>query len=72
MNVTKFKGATAFVLGYTGGAGKEIARLLLERDLFKSVVLIGRREVDYKDEPTFQKAVSYLDDYLFVFLAKYE
>uniref|UniRef100_A0A914VMS7 Protein HTATIP2 n=1 Tax=Plectus sambesii TaxID=2011161 RepID=A0A914VMS7_9BILA len=63
MNLTKFKDVTAFVLGYTGGAGKEIARLLLERDLFKTVVLIGRREVDYKDEPTFQKAKQVVVDF---------
>jgi oxidoreductase len=40
---------TAFVLGYTGEVGKEIVRELLEKKIFKKVVLIGRRSVTYED-----------------------
>jgi len=40
---------TAFVTGYTGEVGKEIVREILEKKIFKKVVLIGRRHVTYDD-----------------------
>ena len=41
---------SAFVLGYTGGVGKELVKALLESHVFAKVVLIGRRTVTYEDE----------------------
>ena len=41
---------TAFVVGYTGEIGKELVKELLTSNVFKHVVLIGRREVKYEDE----------------------
>ena len=41
---------TGFVLGYTGEVGKEVVKELAAHDLSK-VVLIGRRQVKYEEEP---------------------
>jgi N-acetyl-gamma-glutamylphosphate reductase len=55
MNAMKTK--TAFVVGHTGAVGKQIVRVLLEKKLFKSVVLIGRRKVDFGDDPIYKDVV---------------
>lgn len=38
------------ILGYTGETGKYLTRYILESRLFKNVVLIGRRHVQYQEE----------------------
>jgi len=40
------KMCTAFVLGHTGGCGKELVKALSKAKLFQRVVLIGRRQVE--------------------------
>jgi len=45
-NLSKCAEKSAFVIGYTGGVGKELVRELLEKRIFKKVVLIGRRQID--------------------------
>jgi hypothetical protein len=47
------------ILGYTGASGKALAHEILSRNIFQSVVLIGRRIVDYKEE-FYKNAVSTL------------
>jgi len=42
---TAYQEQTAFVIGFTGEVGKELVKELLERNVFKKVLLIGRREV---------------------------
>uniref|UniRef100_A0A914W7G1 Protein HTATIP2 n=1 Tax=Plectus sambesii TaxID=2011161 RepID=A0A914W7G1_9BILA len=54
---------TAFVLGYTGGIGQQIARLLLEKRIFKNVVLIGRREVDFGGDPLYKDVIQRVVDF---------
>lgn len=51
------KDKTAFVVGYTGEVGKELTRELLEKKIFKKVLLFGRRIVDYDNE-IYQNAVN--------------
>ena len=41
---------TVGILGYTGESGKALTNELLKLNLFKQVVLIGRRKVDYPDD----------------------
>lgn len=41
---------SAFILGYTGEVGKELVKQLAREKVFKKIVLIGRRKVEYKDE----------------------
>ena len=38
------------IIGYTGETGKELAKQILKLKIFKSVTLIGRRNVDYTEE----------------------
>lgn len=40
---------TAFILGFTGEIGKEVTREVLEKRIFKKVILIGRRQVVFED-----------------------
>jgi len=40
----------AFVVGFTGECGKELVRELLQRKVFKKLVLIGRRQVQLDGE----------------------
>jgi len=40
----------AFVLGGTGAIGKELVKALLRKRIFSRIVLIGRRQVVYKDD----------------------
>jgi len=47
---TTFQSQMAFVVGYTGGVGKELVKELLQRNIFKKVVLIGRRQVQLDGE----------------------
>ncbi|KAK7098841.1 oxidoreductase HTATIP2-like [Littorina saxatilis] len=47
----KDQGHTAFVLGYTGETGKQLIKDLNRLQIFKKVVLVGRREI--KLDPTF-------------------
>lgn len=49
-DVNKFKNQSAFVAGYTGEVGKQVAKLLLTHKIFGRVVLVGRRVVDYTEE----------------------
>ncbi|XP_074660117.1 protein HTATIP2-like [Tubulanus polymorphus] len=46
----KEKGLTAFVVGYTGATGRVLVRQLLEKQIFKRLVLIGRRKVEFEDD----------------------
>lgn len=57
VNLTKFNTKCAFVVGYTGEVGKELVRKLLEKRIFKKLILIGRRQVAY-DNPLYASAVS--------------
>ena len=41
------KGHSAFVLGYTGKVGKALTKQLAKFNLFKKVLLIGRRSVQF-------------------------
>ena len=54
------KSEKAFVLGYTGETGKQIVKLLLENKIFKQLVLIGRRKVEFGDDPLYENVVSLL------------
>ncbi|KAK7500426.1 hypothetical protein BaRGS_00008333 [Batillaria attramentaria] len=60
-NLGKFKneGHTAFVLGYTGESGKALIKDFNQLQLFKRVVLIGRREItlDPSFGPEFEQKV---------------
>ncbi|XP_064635302.1 oxidoreductase HTATIP2-like [Lineus longissimus] len=51
-NVESFKGKnmSAFIVGYTGETGKVLVRECLQRNIFKKLVLIGRREVKYNED----------------------
>jgi len=50
------------VLGYTGESGKALIAELLDNDVFKNTVLIGRRTVDYTEE-SYKKATQKLVDF---------
>lgn len=45
----RFSDKSAFVVGYTGEIGKELVRELLEKKIFKQLILVGRRNVVYED-----------------------
>lgn len=54
----------AFVVGYTGETGKTLVKELLQRKVFKKLILIGRRQVKldgdlYKD--TVSPLVGYIE-----------
>ncbi|XP_071121569.1 oxidoreductase HTATIP2-like [Mytilus edulis] len=58
----------AFVLGYTGETGKALVKELSRRKVFKKVMLIGRREVQFEKDlgPEFEQKVvdfDHLNDY---------
>jgi hypothetical protein len=38
------------IFGYTGETGKVLTTEVLKQNLFKNVVLIGRRKVEYKED----------------------
>jgi N-acetyl-gamma-glutamylphosphate reductase len=57
VDTNAMKTKTAFVVGHTGAVGKEILRVLLEKKLFKNVVMIGRRKVDFGDDPLYKDVV---------------
>jgi oxidoreductase len=46
----KAKNISAFIVGYTGETGKVLVRELLQRNIFKKIILIGRREVKYNED----------------------
>jgi len=50
VNEYQQKKKRAFVIGYTGGVGTELVKVLLRSQIFAKVVLIGRRIVKYEDE----------------------
>uniref|UniRef100_A0A914WA45 Protein HTATIP2 n=1 Tax=Plectus sambesii TaxID=2011161 RepID=A0A914WA45_9BILA len=60
---TGLRTKTAFVLGHTGGVGQQIARLLLDKRIFKNVVLIGRREVDFGSDPLYKDVIQRVVDF---------
>jgi len=41
---------SAGIIGYTGETGKALSREILKNDIFKSTTLIGRRNVEYKED----------------------
>jgi len=47
---TAYQTQTAFVVGYTGEVGKELVKELLQRNVFRKVLLIGRREVQLEGD----------------------
>lgn len=49
---------TALVIGYTGATGREVVKALVETQRFEKVVLVGRRKVEFKDEPRIEELVS--------------
>lgn len=57
MNNFKALGRSAFIVGYTGETGKVLTRLLHRSGLFKRIVLVGRRIVDYSQDPLLKDAV---------------
>jgi len=59
----KFKKQTACVLGGTGEVGKEVVKTLLESKIFRQVVMIGRREVDYSGDPLRKEAIQRVVDF---------
>ncbi|XP_076115823.1 uncharacterized protein LOC143083453 [Mytilus galloprovincialis] len=65
---TSISDRMAFVLGYTGETGKALVKELSKRKVFRKVMLIGRREVQFEKDlgPEFeQKVVDFdrLNDY---------
>jgi len=46
---------TALVIGYTGATGREVVKALVETQRFEKVVLVGRRQVEFKDEPRIEE-----------------
>jgi len=50
------------VLGYTGESGKALLAEIFKNNLFKNVVMIGRRNVEYKDE-SFHRGVQKIVDF---------
>lgn len=56
---SKYRNSTAFVLGYTGETGKILVKRLLEEEIFKKLILIGRRTVDYHNDPLYANVVSF-------------
>jgi putative NADH-flavin reductase len=50
INKLDSKTLTIGIIGYTGETGKDITKNVLQNNLFKQVVLIGRRKVDYKED----------------------
>ena len=42
---------SAFVIGYTGAVGRVLVRQLVDSRIYSRIVLIGRRQVEYSDEP---------------------
>jgi NADP-dependent 3-hydroxy acid dehydrogenase YdfG len=47
----------ALVTGYTGESGKALVKELVTNNLFKKVILVGRRQVDYADKEYQEKTV---------------
>ena len=41
---------TVGIIGYTGECGKALTTEALKNNIFKNVVLIGRRNVEYKED----------------------
>ncbi|BFZ04208.1 hypothetical protein BsWGS_07247 [Bradybaena similaris] len=58
-NMERFKslGRSAFVLGYTGAVGKALVQELNKTQIFKKVVLIGRRNISLDVGPEFEQRV---------------
>ena len=48
---------TAFVVGYTGGAGKALLAELVESNLYQKLLLLGRRKVDLPENENYAKTV---------------
>lgn len=49
---------SAFIVGYTGEIGKELTRAIVQSGIFKRVVLVGRRAVDYSNDTLLKDVVS--------------
>ncbi|CAF0958606.1 unnamed protein product [Didymodactylos carnosus] len=60
---------TALIVGYTGSVGRELVKELVKSNLFKKVILVGRRQVHYDDDEitnkTEQRQIDFekIDDY---------
>ena len=58
LNSFKAQQKSAFILGYTGELGKELTRAVVQSGVFKRVVLMGRRIVDYSNDSLLKDVVS--------------
>jgi len=52
-----FATKTAFIVGYTGEIGKQLTKELLQQKVFGRLILVGRRKVDFGDDPLYRKNV---------------
>ena len=52
---------TAFIVGYTGGAGTCLLSELVEANLYKKLLLLGRRKVDLPEDEKYANVVSIQD-----------